>query len=41
MPRESAEVLDQAIAKVREEADTEPSEWAALELICADYLGNP
>lgn len=41
MPRESAEILDQAIAKVREEADTEPSEWAALELICADYLGNP
>jgi hypothetical protein len=41
MPKESAEVIDQAIAKVREESDTEPNEWAALELICADYLGGP
>jgi ParB-like chromosome segregation protein Spo0J len=40
MPRESAEVIDQAIARVRAEADTESSEWSALELICADFLGG-
>lgn len=41
MPIEAAKVIDEAIAKVREEADAEPSEWSALELICADYLGGP
>jgi hypothetical protein len=40
MTRESAEVIDQAIARVRAEADTESSEWSALELICADFLGG-
>jgi hypothetical protein len=40
MPKDSAEVIDQAIARVRAETDTEPTEWAALELICADFLSS-
>lgn len=41
MPIESAQVIDQAIAKVREDAEPEPADWSALELICADFLGGP
>lgn len=40
MPKDAAAVIDDAIAKVREDADTEPTEWAALELICADFLSS-
>lgn len=39
MPKEASEILDQAISRVREAAD-DASEWQALELICADYLGS-
>lgn len=39
MPKESAEVIDEAISKLREDADG-ASDWQALELICADYLGG-
>jgi len=40
MPKDSAEVIDQAIAKVREQEDQEVSDWQALELISADFLGG-
>lgn len=40
MPKDSAEVIDQAIARVREHEIDDPSEWQALELICADYLSS-
>ena len=40
MPKDSADVLDQAIARVREQADGDESEWHALELICADFLSG-
>lgn len=39
MPVLAAEVLDNAIAKAKEEGETEHS-WRALELIAADYLGE-
>lgn len=39
MPRESADVIDQAISKVRSEGD-EVSDWQALELVCADFLST-
>lgn len=38
MPHEAAEVLDQALAKVK--ADDEIPDWKALELMAADYLGG-
>lgn len=37
-PPAAAEVIDGAIAKVREDEQIE--EWAALELICADYMSG-
>lgn len=40
MPRESAEVLDQALGRVRE-SEGKIADWQALELIAADYLGGP
>lgn len=39
MPKDSAGVIDEAIARVRE-TDEGTSEWRALELICADFLGG-
>lgn len=39
LPPAAAEVLDQAIAKAKEEAETE-NNWQALELIAADYLSG-
>lgn len=39
MPKEAAEVIDQAIDKLRTDADG-AADWRALELICADYLGE-
>jgi len=40
MPKESAAVIDQAIAKVRDEEPQDVSDWQALELIAADFLGG-
>ena len=39
MPKESAEIIDQAINKIRSK-DEEITEWQALEYVCADYLGG-
>jgi hypothetical protein len=39
LPKSSAEVIDEAIARVRSEDDIE-QDWRALELIAADYLGS-
>lgn len=39
MPVAAAEVLDNAIAKAKEEGETEHA-WRALELIAADFLGE-
>lgn len=38
MPKEAAEIVDQAIARVREQVGDDASEWKALELIAADFL---
>jgi ParB-like chromosome segregation protein Spo0J len=40
MPKEAAEVLDRALAKVREQETPDVSDWQALELIAADFLGS-
>lgn len=40
MPKDSAEVIDQAIARVREKADDDVSDWQALEYVCADFLSS-
>lgn len=39
MPREAAEVIDDGIARVREQ-EVNISDWQALELMAADYLGK-
>lgn len=39
MPKESAEVLDQAIARLRD-GEGDMTEWRALELICAEFLSS-
>jgi ParB/RepB/Spo0J family partition protein len=39
LPHEAAQVIDEAIAKVRSEEDVS-EDWSALELICADYMGS-
>jgi hypothetical protein len=39
LPREAARVLDEAIAKVREE-DPDMADWQALEAIAADFMGH-
>jgi ParB-like chromosome segregation protein Spo0J len=39
MPRSSAQVLDEAIAKVQDEDDVEQP-WRALEMVAADYLAG-
>jgi hypothetical protein len=40
MPAEAAEVLDQAIAKVRTGSDEEIPDWRALEFLAAEFLGQ-
>lgn len=39
MPADVAEVVDQAIARAKEEADA-GNDWQGLEYICAEYLGS-
>jgi hypothetical protein len=39
MPKEAAEVIDQAISRVRVDSG-EAKEWHALEYICADFLAK-
>lgn len=40
MPTDAAAVLDDAIAKARNEAGDDIEPWQALELMAADYLGS-
>jgi hypothetical protein len=39
MPADVAEVVDQAIAKAREEADVK-NDWQGLEILAAEYMGS-
>lgn len=40
MPTDSAEVLDQAIAQIKESENKQIPDWQALELMAADFLGG-
>lgn len=40
MPKDSAEVLDEAIERVRSKSDDDVTEWQALEYIAADFLSS-